>query len=185
MVGQVTPSERGELARRIEHLRHRRVRGIEVADCVGQHGGDACLMGEPQHPGRVGGAAGPLVIDDLDHGLGPLSPAGQGGRRAIGPPGGDRPPDVAGRAEQHDQPLGVIGYQILGYPGNATLARSMRGADQAAQRGPAPSGGFAGSAVPAGRAEGEQRHPGCGLVRQPRRPAGGRVARTGPRLPAR
>jgi hypothetical protein len=73
-----------------------------------------------------------VVIDNLDHGLGPLPPAGQGGRRAVGPPGGDRPSDVAGRPEQYDQAVGVIGDQIRGDRGDAALARLMRGADQAA-----------------------------------------------------
>ena len=132
MAGQVTAAERDELAGRVEHLRHRRVGGLEVTDRVGQHRGDTGLAGEPQHPRGIAGVTGTVVIDDLDHGLGPLAPPGQGGRRTVGPPGGDRPSDVAGGPEQHDQAVGVIGDQIRGDRGDAALARLMRGADQAA-----------------------------------------------------
>jgi hypothetical protein len=177
--GQVAAAERGELAGRVEHLRHRVIGGIEVAGRVGQHGGQAGLAGQPQHPGGVPGAAGAEVVHDLDHHLGPVPPAGQGGLRGPGVPGGDRAPDVAGRAEQHDQPVGVLGDQIWGDRGDAPLPRPVRGADQVAKRRPAAGAGGAGTAGGAAcgaavmgavvGAAGQQGHPGRGFVRQPRR----------------
>jgi hypothetical protein len=94
-----------------------------------------------QHPAGPEPVSRRLVVHDLDHRLGPLPPAGQCGRRQVGPPGGDRLAGVAGGAEQHDEAVGVRGDQVRRHHRGSPLAGLVGGGDQAAQRRPAPAAG--------------------------------------------
>ena len=82
--------------------------GRGVADGVGQDGGQADLAGQGQHPPGVLHAERTVrravVADHLDRerALGQrLAPPGQDGTGQVRTPGQHRPPDLAGRAEQH------------------------------------------------------------------------------------
>ncbi len=121
---QMPAVQRYELAGGVEHVRHRAVRRVEIADGVAQHRGDPRLFGQSEQAGRPVGLPLALVIDDLDdHLVDAFPPRREPGGGEVGPPGGDRLPDVGGGAEQHDETGGVLGDQL-------------RGGDQAAVRPP-------------------------------------------------
>ena len=125
---------------RVEHVGHRGIGVVEVADRVGQHRADAVLVGEPGHPRRHRQRVGAAVVDDFDqHVVGRDQPPP--GRQQLGgevdPAGGDRPPHLGVGPEQHEEPLGVLAHQCGGADRLASLTPQVGGADQPAQRTPA------------------------------------------------
>ena len=143
-------AERYEAPRGVEHLDGQAVDRVQVANGVREHGRGPGVAGEFGEPGGAERRLAFQVIDDLDDGVhAEVPPAVEDAPGQVGTASGDRPPDVTGRAEQHDQAGRVLGDQLTGGCGNVVVGcsapagpcslmhwRCMRGGHETAQRGP-------------------------------------------------
>jgi hypothetical protein len=138
-------AERDEMPRRVQHLRRRRVGGVQVPDGVSEDGGDVLVTGQSGHPRGAGRAAVLKGVDDLDDRLAVSVPAAQRVPRGSWAARRDRLADVTVRAEEDDEAGGDLGDHF-GRDGRCVTV-GMGRRHEAAERGPALT------------ARGEQRHP--------------------------
>ena len=172
-------AERDQVARGVEHLGGRAVGRVQVPDRVGEDGGGPRVAGELGQPGRVGGGLVLQVVHDLDDGLAAQgAPAGQQPPRQVAAAGGDRLADVAGRAEQQDQPGRVLGDELGGDRGHVVVGRAGGpGRPAAAARRPRGSRGTGLGRAPRGRRgvgggdQAAERRPALAADREQRHPA--------------
>ena len=142
-------AERDQVTRGVEHLRGPAVGRVQVPDGVGEHGGCSRFRGELRHPRGAERPAQIQVVHYLDDDIGgAVPPFFEELPGEVRTAGGDRLADVAVRAEQDDEALGVFGDHVARDDG--CIFPSYGGVSsghQAAQRRPAAA------------ASREQRHP--------------------------
>ncbi len=126
----------------VEDLGHRAVSRGQVADGIGEDSGHVSLLRQLRHPGRAVRASGRVeMVHDLDGDLhAEVPPAVEGAAGEVQAAGRDRLPNVAGRAEQEDEPRGMPGDEA-GRHGrgdiSANVSSSVSSGDEVAERRPA------------------------------------------------
>ena len=144
----VVRSQRHEPAGGVQHVEG----GAEVlaghAHLVGEHADEAVVVGEGKHPSgvhcRPHSCAGELVVGHSQHqlvGLHDLEPAPEHLLGDVGPAGSQREAQLGIGAKHHQQVAAVGADETRGADGLPTLAGSVDGCGQPAQRGPAGTRG--------------------------------------------
>ena len=139
-------AKRDQVPGGVEDLGHGAVARGQVADGIGEDSGHVSLLGQLRHPGRAVRAAGRVeMVHDLDGDLhAEVPPVVQGAAGEVRAAGRDRLPDIAGRAEQEDEPHGVLGDEAGRHGRGDTVicgfticGFTVSSGDEAAERRPA------------------------------------------------